>query len=344
MATKRWEKDYDPELVERVRKRDYSVGADAAWMNDADYAATLKAKQDWQRAYEAGNQAGMEAAHARAESIREGYRYSGDTNGDKYIPLGTAESRMEPFRYSGGAASGLVESYRQRLDALESSILGREKFAYNYQTDPAWQSYKKQYTREGRRSSEDVLGQYAALTGGMPSTAAVTAASQARDYYNAKMTDKIPELYRLAWQMEQDEANRQLKQWNLLQSAYRGAADRESEDRRFQYGVYQDALDRAYRADRDAVSDRRYADETAYRREQDELSREQSEREEAVERLRAYLEAGGGLEDISGAEMKELASRSGYTQAELEALRDYFARLEAERQAKLSAQLYRAYK
>ena len=43
------------------------------------------------------------------------------------------------------------------------------------------------------------------MTGGMPSTAAVNAASQAQDYYNAKMADKIPELYTLAYQMYADE-------------------------------------------------------------------------------------------------------------------------------------------
>lgn len=126
-----------------------------------------------------------------------------------------------------------VSPYADRIDAQLNGILNRDPFSYDYTTDPAWQAYRKEYTREGRRASEDTLGQMAAMTGGMPSTAAMTAAQQAGDYYSAQMADKIPELYRLAYSMYADEGDRMLN--NL--SALRGLDSDE-------YGRYSDAFNR----------------------------------------------------------------------------------------------------
>ena len=92
-------------------------------------------------------------------------------------------------------------------------------FSYDAASDPAYQAYKKQYAREGARSAENTLGQYAAMTGGVPSTAAVTAAQQAGDYYAAQMSDKLPELYDLAYAMYKGEGERLYKQLAALRNA-----------------------------------------------------------------------------------------------------------------------------
>ncbi len=126
--------------------------------------------------------------------------------------------------------------YAQQIDTVLRGILERDPFSYDLESDPAWQAYRKQYAREGRRASEDAMGQYAAMTGGMPSTAAMTAASQAGDSYNAQMTDRIPELYRLAYSMYADEGERMRN--NL--SALRGL-DSDA------YGRYGDRYERLLR-------------------------------------------------------------------------------------------------
>lgn len=186
---------------------------------------TFENKAGWYAAQAAGDQAGMDRYHQAQETNRGtayGGGYSGGAWGNEYNPFAT------PVRSDSGA--NMVEDtlarmagYDRYLDPLYSNLQGkadaissREPFSYDYRTDPAWQAYKKEYTREGRRASEDTLGQYAAMTGGMPSTAAMTAASQANDYYNAKMTDKIPELYQLAYSMYADEANRNMNELNAL--------------------------------------------------------------------------------------------------------------------------------
>lgn len=106
--------------------------------------------------------------------------------------------------------------FQSDIDALYNQITNRDPFSYDYRTDPQWQSYKKQYTREGQRAAADAMGQYATMTGGMPSTAAVAASQQASDYYNAQMTDKIPELYRAAYSMYQDEGDNMRAALNTL--------------------------------------------------------------------------------------------------------------------------------
>ena len=92
------------------------------------------------------------------------------------------------------------------------------------------------------------------MTGGMPSTAAMTAASQAGDYYNAQMTDKIPELYKLAYSMYSGEGNRMLQNLNALRGL-------DSDD----YAKYADTYSRMLQAfsalqSQDAAEYGRYGD------------------------------------------------------------------------------------
>jgi len=150
------------------------------------------------------------------------------------------------------------DKYNDQIQSLLQQILGRGDFSYDYQTDPVWQSYKKQYTREGQRAQADALAQASALTGGIPSSYATTAAQQAGNYYAAQMSDKIPELYQAAYDRWNSEGDRMLGNMNML----RGLANDD-------YGRYSDNYNRlmnnldaeralyndAYGRHRDDVSD-----------------------------------------------------------------------------------------
>lgn len=61
--------------------------------------------------------------------------------------------------------------------------------------DDVISAYKKAYLREADRTGRDTLGQYATMTGGVPSTQAVAAASQAADYQKSKLAELMPSLY-----------------------------------------------------------------------------------------------------------------------------------------------------
>lgn len=124
-------------------------------------------------------------ANQGAERIRSGYgEYTGGTDGSKF--------------YQNSMSPGSFQDSQRYLDALDA-VTNFGAFEYDAETDPLYSQYRKQYTREGQRATADALGQAAAASGGLPSSYAQTAAGQAANYYAAQMTDKIPELYQIAY-------------------------------------------------------------------------------------------------------------------------------------------------
>lgn len=82
-------------------------------------------------------------------------------------------------------------------------------FSYDPEKDPRFIAYKKAYLREGDRAAANALARASALTGGVPSTHAVTASQQAGDYYSGKLADIIPSLYGEAYDEFLNERNYQ---------------------------------------------------------------------------------------------------------------------------------------
>ena len=318
---KNWEDDYSPDIIKQVRNRDYSAGgADAVYMSDEDYAKVLRARS----IYDSADDAGKAALHDDIERLRAGYNYSGGEAGDEYIKLGG---------YSYGRAPEYESSYSELLDAAYDRLRDREPFEYDYESDPLWHSYKKQYVREGRRGSEDTLGQYASLTGGQPSSAAVTAASQARDYYNAKMTDRIPELYKLAYDMYKDGGDALEEEIKLLRALdedeYGRYRDRRADydrDRSFDYGLYSDTLKREREDAQSSAKRESEAEERDYKR-------AVSARDDSRARIKEYLSSGGTL----GALDAGIIAESGYTLSELSALEEKYQRQLSEQAEKSAA-------
>lgn len=98
---------------------------------------------------------------------------------------------------TGYETTSHFSSYLPRTDDINSGmdkLANREAWSYDANADPAMQAYRKQFLREADRQTRDTLGNYAGMTGGMPSTAAVSAAQQAGNYERSKLADKIPEL------------------------------------------------------------------------------------------------------------------------------------------------------
>lgn len=110
------------------------------------------------------------------------------------------QQRNEKIRGEGLTQYQTTSHYADYLPKTDEINSGMDKLAnpaqwsYDYQNDPAWQAYRKEYLREADRANRDTMGAYAAQTGGMPSTAAVGAAQQAGNYYRSQLADKIPEL------------------------------------------------------------------------------------------------------------------------------------------------------
>lgn len=266
--------------------------------------------ENWNNANAAGDEAGKRAAHDAAEMIRAKYRYSGGANGNDYIKLpGETQksggysapkadtSWLDKLNLNGDSynydASGKISS---ALDAL----LNREKFSYDAASDPLYQQYRKQYTREADRSAEDVLGKAAVMTGGMPSTAAVTASQQASDYQMSQMTDKIPELQQLAYGMYMDKLNADRADLNTLIGLEDNNYNRWLADRNYRYQL-----------GRDLVSDQQYADQLAYQREQDRINYDYQKERDAIEDARYDTEWQYKLQKAAQSAAQSGTRRSG---------------------------------
>ena len=130
-------------------------------------------------------------ANTGAEEVRSAYgNYTGGTTGSGYYidsPSPSSFDAPQAPKYENNYADDISDLYHKQLDYedfsygdaptytnryddtiqdLISQMLNREDFSYDYSTDPLYSQYKKAYTREGKRATEDALGAAAAATGG----------------------------------------------------------------------------------------------------------------------------------------------------------------------------------
>jgi len=242
-----------------------SQWSDSDWMNALDdptwgmsilsgKIAYGKAETDEERA----------AAHQWNEDNRRMKGYSGGGDGSYYhmIPTPAAytyedaptfqESYNNEVQDAYNAAKNYgdfnyadyISRYDPRIQSKTDQILNRADFAYDPATDPLYSQYRKQYIREGRRATEDTMAAAAAMSGGLPSSYAATAAGQQGNYYASQLTDKIPELYQLAYNryLAEDQLNR--SDLSMLQGLEQTDYNRYVNDRDFAYNVYGDKYNR----------------------------------------------------------------------------------------------------
>lgn len=146
------------------------------------------------------------------------------------------------------------DKYGGKIDALMSSLesQNRQGFQYNYNDDPSYQAYRKQYLREGQRATQDTMAAASAMTGGRPSSYAVTAAAQAGNNYAAQLSDKVPELYQQAYNRYLQQYQQQAQMLNAYQQQQQTDYNRFSQDRQFGYNANQDWINNMRNNRRDA--------------------------------------------------------------------------------------------
>lgn len=223
-------------------------------------------------------------ANMGAENLRSSFgEYTGGGDGSDYH-----KTQLSPGSFSYSEAPSYAgydipkPEYTNRYDDQIQNILGNitnwKDFSYDPSTDDLYKNYRKQYTREGQRATEDALGTAAAASGGMPSSYSQTAASQAANYYAAQMTDKIPELYQLAYTKYLNDYNRQLTNLSAVQGAeqsdydkYKNELTQWNTDRNFDYNNYLTGLEQ-FNTDRNF----------GYQQLLDEISSQNTEREDKL--------------------------------------------------------------
>lgn len=220
-----------------AKTHDYEKYLDYNPNEDYSSVAEGRAKTgDWSGAWDAI----YGGTNSRAAKLND-YGDGGKSNEDLWGDISA--------RYGWNYASNPndVKSRQEKIDALYDQIVGRGAFAYDPESDPLYESYRKRYTREGDRAMQDVLASAAAMTGGMPSSYAVTAAQETNDNYMEKLQDVLPQLYSIAYGHWQDEGNNMRQNLSLLQA--------------------EDQQD--YNRGRDNINYRLAREQEAYEREQD---------------------------------------------------------------------------
>ena len=238
---------------------DELLRSEGLYMDDAERAAL---RDDPEKAYTIAQQkrlykyATTDAERAKINSDTEYQRnlsgYSMGKDGATYSKVETPSSFKSDYTadvkknyeaardYEDFTYDPFEDKYASQRAELLDAIANPEKFSYNYKDDPSYSAYAKQYRREGDRAVQTALAEAAANTGGVASSAAVSAAAQAGNYYAAQLSDKIPEIYNAAY-------NRYLDEYTMKQNAlaaYQGETaadyDRYASDRSFAQGVYND--------------------------------------------------------------------------------------------------------
>ena len=160
-----------------------------------------------------------------------------------YNPTGASayNEAMKNLKLPEYSAPQFSSEYDQQISDAFDALYNREKFSYDYSTDPLYNQYKEQYVQGGKQAMIDTQGQAAALTGGYGSSYGQAAGQQQYEAYLSRLNDVMPELYSNAYNYYRDEGNRLAQQYSLA-----------SDMRSGEYSQF-----------RDAVGDRQYAEALA---------------------------------------------------------------------------------
>lgn len=305
----------------------------------------LSLKRDY---HEAATDEQKLLANEAANQLRSSYgNYMGGSDGGSYYSQGKIPGQIDAIldqinNYGSFTfdqeAPVYDNQYAEQQQALLDAILNREDFSWSKETDPQWSSYKKSYLREGDRATANALAQASAASGGRASTAAITAATQAGDYYATQLNDIIPTLYQQAYDRYLNEYSMMLQdlgavntQEQLDYAKYLDQLTQYNTDRNFAYDTYlgdfnvlQGKLSSLQ--GQDDVDYGRFLDQInlGIQRDETEYQRGQQEQALAQAQVDAILSAGG-------TPSAELIGASGYTSEYVQALEDAYRKAEAER-------------
>lgn len=96
--------------------------------------------------------------------------------------------------------SDYTYQYLDPIYDFADSLMNRQEFSYDPESDPVYQSYKQIYLTEGNRAAQDAMANYSALTGGYANSSAMTAGAQANQYYAQQLANQVPALAEAAFE------------------------------------------------------------------------------------------------------------------------------------------------
>jgi hypothetical protein len=192
-------------------------------------------------------------------------------DGRSWMDQGSVDSTMHTYLSQRGMKPQGFEStpytspYADQIKSMYDQIMNQPKFDPNsiYDT-PVYSALESKYQRLGNDAMANTMSEASALTGGRLNSWATSAGAQAKNAYNEKFTDLIPQLQNNARSDFESEMNQKVNILNLLQGLDSEGYDRWSNDRNFSYGKHQDNLNWNYNKNRDTIEDDRYSNEWEY--------------------------------------------------------------------------------
>lgn len=121
-----------------------------------------------------------------------------------------------------------VSPYADRIGALTDAIANRKPFSFDAESDPSAMAARKAYLRDSKRATEDAIASASAMTGGIPSSYAVTAGTQAGDYHASQFADRVQALEDAAY-------NRYLNENSLKQTELNSLLERDANEKNAAY-------------------------------------------------------------------------------------------------------------
>lgn len=278
-----------------------------------------------------GESVDVGSVYASPAKTENKYSFTPDSeSAEKAVSDGAAAKN---FTY-GASKPVYASPYSEAIDKLYSSLNSTPVFSYNPEEDEAYLALRDSMSAKGKLAAKDTAAKAAALTGGIGSSYAASAATQAYQQYMNALDESVPELRSLAYEIYKDgldskrenldtliglEKEAYSRYGDELDDYYRGydrayaaysdsleredalereAYEREADALKFDYEKEQDALDRQY--DYDVLDYRKYSDalDRSDEREREEYERERDALDRAWEEAFARAEYG----DLSGLE------------------------------------------
>ena len=231
--------------------------------------------------------------------------------------------KVDPRDEENARLRALVEDYKnnqntyqspfnQELKSMLAQLQNRPQFQYSPTQDPLYGIYAKEYERRGAQAAEDTLADLSTMTGGNPSSWAVSAAQQARNKYNSELQNIIPQLEQAAYARYQGDYT---KDFNML-SALTGL-DQNA------YSQYADAMNRnvsiekflaemEYNKGRDATANSQWQAEMDYKASRDRVLDDQWLQNFTEDQQQNIIDAAIKRKQISVSEGNLALSRARY--------------------------------
>lgn len=164
---------------------------------------------------------------------------------------------------------GYNDPFEDTMKGLLEQILNPKPFSYDSATDPSFKSYEQQYNRQGDRALTNTMSEASALTGGRLNSWAVSAGQQAKENFDQKLMDVIPQLENMAYNRYQDGISNKRSDFNTLLDVDNEAFRRASDERSFAYGTSADVRENARLAEETKYNRNALKEQTTYDRGRD---------------------------------------------------------------------------